>query len=217
MSKELEEAVARAEMLRIAAETQLIKTQKKTADLELRQAEREEKDWKAGSFQHRIYNFFGAVDSKSAADCLEELAYWSRLDPGCDMKIVFNSPGGSVIDGLALYDELISLREQGHRITTVARGMAASMGAVLLQAGDERIIGRNAHMLIHQISYGAIGSFGEIEDEVDFAKQLQDRLLDILAEQSTLSRVKIKNRWERKNWWLGSEDVLKHGFADRIG
>ena len=217
MSDELENKLNEAELEKIEAEIKLLEIKNKTASLELRQEKRKEKDWKAAAYQHRIYNFFGKVSGASASDCLEELAYWSRRDPGCKITIVFNSPGGSVIDGLALYDELLSLREKGHHITTVARGMAASMGAVLLQAGDERVIGKNAHMLIHQISYGAIGSFGEIEDEVAFAKQLQDRLLDILAERSTLSRLKIKNRWERKNWWLGSEDVLKHGFADRIG
>ena len=217
MSKELEQQLEEAELKKLEVETKLLEVQRKAAALELRQEQRKEDDWKAGAYQHRIYNFFGKVDGHSASSCLEELAYWSRRDPECDITIVFNSPGGSVIDGLALYDELLALRDRGHKITTVARGMAASMGAVLLQAGDERIIGKNAHMLIHQISYGAIGSFGEIEDEVAFAKQLQDRLLDILAERSTLSRLKIKNRWERKNWWLGSEDVLKHGFADRIG
>jgi ATP-dependent Clp endopeptidase proteolytic subunit ClpP len=217
MSKEINRQLDDAELRKIEAELRLTEIRTKAADLELRQAEREERDWEAAAYQHRIYNFFGAVDKKSAADCLETMAYWSRLDPRCSITLTFNSPGGSVIDGLALFDELLVLRDNGHHITTVARGMAASMGAVLLQAGDERIIGKNAHMLIHQISYGAMGSFGEIEDEVAFAKQLQNRLLEILAERSTFSKTQIKNRWERRDWWLGSEEVLKGGFADRVG
>lgn len=217
MSKELEKQKQLLEIEKLQAELKLIEIRRKTTALKLRQEQREEKDWQAGAYQHRIYNFFGQVDKKSAADCLETMAYWSRLDPRCSMTIVFNSPGGSVIDGLALFDELLVLRENGHHLTTVARGMAASMGAVLLQAGDERVIGKNAHMLIHQISYGAMGSFGEIEDEVAFAKQLQGRLLDILAERSSFSKTQIKNRWERRDWWLGSDEVLKGGFADRVG
>lgn len=217
MSKELDKREQLLEIERIESELKLIEIKRKTASIELRKIQREEKDWRAGAYQHRIYNFFGKVDSKSAADCLETMTYWSRLDPKCSITLIFNSPGGSVIDGLALFDELLVLRENGHHITTVARGMAASMGAVLLQAGDTRVVGKNAHMLIHQISYGAMGSFGEIEDEVAFAKQLQDRLLDILAERSSFSKTQIKNRWERRDWWLGSEEVLKGGFADRVG
>lgn len=217
MSKELDKQLDEAELIRLETEIKLLEIKKKSAAIELRKAQREERDWKAGAYQHRIYNFFGAVDKKSAADCLETMAYWSRLDPRCSITLIFNSPGGSVIDGLALFDELLVLRENGHHITTVARGMAASMGAVLLQAGDDRVIGRNAHMLIHQISYGAMGSFGEIEDEVAFAKQLQNRLLEILAERSTFSKTQIKNRWERRDWWLGSDETLKGGFADRVG
>lgn len=206
-----------AEIAKLESERKLIELRSKALRLSIKDKQREELDYLAGAHQHRLYHFFGPVDKSSAAGCLETLAYWSRRDPGCDIKIVFNSPGGSVIDGLALYDELQALKENGHNITTVARGMAASMGAVLLQAGDTRIIGRNAHMLIHQISYGAIGSFGEIEDEVSFAKQLQDRLLDILEERSTLTKKQIKNRWERKNWWLGADEVIGSGFADIVG
>lgn len=209
--------VSKEEAAKLKAECELIELKSKVVDYELREKAREELDFMAGAHQHRIFHFFGAVSKDSASRCLETLAYWSRRDPGCDIRLVFNTPGGSVIDGLALYDELIDLRENGHHITTVARGMSASMGAILLQAGNTRVIGRNAHVLIHQISYGAIGSFGEIEDEVAFAKQLQDRLLDILCERSTLSKRQIKNRWERKNWWLGADDVLKGGFADQVG
>lgn len=207
----------RAEREKFEAEKQLLDIRIKRAEIDLRHATVRESDWKAAAYQHHIYNFFGPIDRAKAADCLETMAFWARRDPGCEITIVWNSPGGSVIDGLALYDELLALREDGHFITTVARGMAASMGAVLLQAGNRRIIGKNAHMLIHEISYGAMGSFGEVQDEVAFAKQLQDKLLDILAERSTLSKQRIKNRWERRDWWLGADEVLKNGFADEIG
>lgn len=207
----------RAEREKLQAEKKLLDLRVKRAEIDLRTARSREEDWQAASNQHRIYNFFGAIDRVKAADCLETMAYWSRRDPGCEITIVWNSPGGSVIDGLALYDELLALRESGHIITTVARGMAASMGAILLQAGDRRVIGRNAHMLIHEITTGVVGSFGELLDEVEFTKQLQNKLLDILAERSTLSKQKIRNRWERRDWWLGADEVLKNGFADEIG
>jgi ATP-dependent Clp protease protease subunit len=207
----------RAEREKLEAEKKLLDIKTRHAEIDLRYAAAKEEDWRAGAYQHNIYNFFGPVDQKSASTCLETLSYWARREGQCEMTLVFNSPGGSVIDGLALFDEILSLREQGHLITTVARGMAASMGAVLLQAGDHRVIGKNAHMLIHEISFGSMGSWGEVQDEVAFAKQLQDKLLDILAERSALSKQKIKNRWARRDWWLGADEVLKNGFADEIG
>lgn len=217
MADSLDRQIAKAEKAKFEAETEFLRIRKQQLEIDLRSAQTKEKEWYASAHQNNIYHFFGSIDRESASSCLETISYWARRNPGCEITIVWNSPGGSVIDGLALYDELVALRDQGHEITTIGRGMCASMGAILLQSGGKRIIGKNAHMLIHQISYGAIGSFGEIEDEVAFAKQLQDRLLDILAERSSLSRQKIKNRWERRDWWLGADEVLKYGFADEIG
>jgi ATP-dependent Clp endopeptidase proteolytic subunit ClpP len=167
--------------------------------------------------RHNHYSFIGAVRTDTAYNCMSTLTRWSRREPGCDITIVFNSPGGSVIDGLALYDHIIDLREKGHHVTTIARGMAASMGGVLLQAGDVRLVGKNAHVLIHEISTGMIGKFSEIEDEIEFCKQLQNRILDILAERSSLTVPQIRRRWKKTDWWLGSEETVEHGFADRIG
>lgn len=186
------------------------------AELEAAEKRREDADHRASANQARVYPFFGAVTSGSVQPCIATLNSWSRRDPGSDLTIVFNSPGGSVIDGLALYDFLDELKANGHRITTVARGMAASMGGVLLQAGDERVIGANAHVLIHEISTGMIGKFSEIEDEIAFCKMLQERLLEILAKRSTLTAKQIKTRWSRKDWWLSAVEAVELGFADRI-
>ena len=128
--------------------------------------------------------------------------------------MVFNSPGGSVLDGLALFDYLRQLRQAGHHVTTVALGRAASMGAVLLQAGDRRLIGENAFMLVHEVSHLSAGKVSELEDNVDFTRRLQKRLLAILASRSTLSDAQIARRWARKEWWLDASEAVELGFAD---
>lgn len=148
---------------------------------------------------------------------MEDLGVWARRDIGKPITIIFNSPGGAVIDGLALYDFIDDLKEKGVQVTTIARGMAASMGGVLLQAGNKRIVGKNAHVLIHEVSKGSIGKVSEIEDDIKFAKKLQERLVDILAERSTMTTNQIKNKWKRKDWWLGADECVKFGFADEIG
>ncbi|MGZ6854806.1 MAG: ClpP family protease [Mycobacteriaceae bacterium] len=186
-------------------------------ELEAVAIQRDNTDILSGAYYHRVYTFIGAVRGDTVHSCMSTLGKWSRAEPGCGITIVFNSPGGSVIDGLALYDHLIELRQLGHRITTVARGMAASMGGILLQAGDERIVGPNAHVLIHEISSGAVGKFSEIEDEIAFLKKLQDHCVNILAERSTLTARQIKSKWRKTDWWLGADEAVKFGFADRIG
>lgn len=93
---------------------------------------------------HRVYTFYGAVNSASVSSCLAELGIWSRESPQAPLTVVFNSPGGFLDDGLALYDYLLHLRSLGHHLTTVALGQAASMCGVLLQAGDVRVMGPSA-------------------------------------------------------------------------
>jgi ATP-dependent protease ClpP protease subunit len=186
-------------------------------EMEAHRARKEIQAWEASADEHRIYHFFGGVDASNAISCMDVVGNWARRTEEGDFTIVFNSPGGSVIHGFALYDFLLGLRKQGHHITTVARGMAASMGGILLQAGDKRLVGDNAHMLIHEVSSLGIGKVSELEDEVKFMKGLQNRALAILAERSTLTKKQIENRWRRKDWWLDSEETVKLGFADEIG
>lgn len=203
---------------KLQLEIRRLRAQAEEAEIERDMARREFDEESATSERNRILNFFGSVNGASVAEAIVTLRYWSRRDQFAPVEIVFNSPGGSVIDGLALYDELLDLRNKGCKIKTVARGMAASMGGILLQAGDERVIGRNAHVLIHEVSTLGMGKLSEIEDEIKFTKgQLQDRLLDILVERSTMTKAQVQRRWKRRDWWLGAEEVVKLGFADRIG
>jgi len=167
--------------------------------------------------EHHVYQFIGVVNSGSVQYCVQSLTQWARRDPGCDITIIFNSPGGSVIEGLALYDCISELKAKGHTFTTMARGYAASMGGILLQAGDKRIVGPNAHILIHEVSSGAIGKTSEIKDELAFIERLQARCVAILAEKSTLTVQQIKRRWTKTDWWLDADEAVSLGFADEIG
>ena len=163
-----------------------------------------------------VYKFNESVSGASVTKCISTLSRWSRIRPGCDMEIVFNSPGGSVIDGFALYDFLTELKTRGHKITTVCRGMAASMAGILLQAGDHRVMGAESVLLVHEISFGAGGKIGEVEDEVAFAKMLTQRVLRIFERRTNLTARQIDARWKRKDWWLDSDLALKLGFVDEV-
>ncbi len=148
--------------------------------------------------------------------CISQPNIWTRTDPGCDIEIIFNWPGGGVIDGMALYDYLQALRRAGHKLTTVTFGMAASMAGILLQAGDVRVIGAESYVLINEISTMAVGKIGELEDVVEFTKKIQNRVLKIFASRSHKPVSYFEKHWRRQDWWLDSEECLKLGIVDEI-
>lgn len=185
-------------------------------EIEARAHERTELEVLAANKYKHVYHFMGEVGSTSASNCIEALTMWSRLDPGCDIEIVFNSPGGSVLPGLALFDYITDIRNKGHKITTVALGHAASMAGILLQAGDVRVMGRESWLLIHEISFAAIGKIGEIEDTTEWVKKIQNRVLNIFSARSKLTPKQIERRWKRKDWWISSDESLKLGLVDDL-
>lgn len=163
-----------------------------------------------------VYQFNKPVGASSVTQCLDTLSRWSRSDPKASMTIVFDSPGGSVIDGLNLYDFITNLKRRGHHITTITRGYAASMAGVLLQAGDLRLCGANSWMLVHEVGSAAWGKTSELEDELKFTKRLQEQLLSILAERSTLTKEQIRRKWRKTDFWVDADEMVKYGWADYI-
>lgn len=222
---EIDAAVARAlaEAEKFAAEAEVARAEARgavagaeIAEMALLDAKRSEEKYLASDLQNHVYWFTDSVGSSSTKLCIARLTEWSRRHPGCDIEIVFNSPGGSVIDGFALWDVIKSMQAKGHKITTTVRGMAASMAGILLQAGDVRVIGPESVLLVHEISFGAGGKIGEVEDEVAFAKMLTQRVLNIFADRTKLTAKQIDAKWKRKDWWMNSDEALKLGFCDEI-
>lgn len=195
--------------------------------IETKKAERLHKEEQASNKYFHIYNFMDEVSEKSVVSCMNALTIWDRVDPGCEIEIIFSSPGGSVVDGMVLFDFIKQLRRKGHKVTTGALGYAASMAGILLQAGEHRWVGKESYILIHQISFGTHGRFGEVEDEVKWVKKMQERVLDIFAERcqyageqgtaaKPFTREQLATNWDRKDWWLDSDEALEGGVVDEI-
>jgi len=195
------------------AEVRKLQVDTERAAAELDAFRRKERDT-AAEEGRRTYTFYARVEEESVRACMATLASWSSKAPGAPLTIVFNSPGGAVHDGLALFDFLRHLRSDGHELTTIALGRAASMGAVLLQAGDRRVIGANAFLMLHEVSNGGSGKVSELEESIELSKRLQKRLLMILAERSSMMMQQISRKWTRRDWWLDAEDAVALGFAD---
>lgn len=175
-------------------------------------AEREATNWAA-----RVYVFDEGVNQSSVRACVNQLGEWARLTPGCPITILLNSPGGSCSSGFQLYDYLRALSSLGHYITTYALGTAASMGSVVLQAGDRRIIGANAMVMVHQVSSGINSQTPYIEDQVKYHKMIEERMMRIYVSRSKLTEQQIRGKWDRRDWYMLAEEAVEFGFADEIG
>lgn len=199
-----------------AAKISNLNAERRIFELEASFRERKLSDEVSSLNDAQIFHFFGPINQTNCSIAIEELGTWSRKNPESEITVIFNSPGGTVFDGLALFDYLRDLQRRGHKVITKALGKAESMGSVLLQAGSERIMSKNAFIMIHEISGGALGKASEMEDSVKLVERLQVKILNILAERSLLTNIKIKRRWTRKDWYLDAEEAFELGFIDRI-
>jgi ATP-dependent Clp endopeptidase proteolytic subunit ClpP len=207
------------EIAKLEAEARRHNALADVAELKAVEEKRLQDEHRASLWANRVYPFVYPVYDESVIECTDMLAMWSRLAPGCAITVVLNSPGGEVFEGLALYDFLDDLKAQGHELTIVVRGIAASMAGILLQAGSpgKRFVGKHAHVMLHELADIASGKHSEMKDAVKFNDKLLARLIGILAERSTMSERQIKTRIDRRDWWLDSAEAVKLGFADAVG
>ncbi len=177
-------------------------------------------------FQHHRFLFDGEIKDSSIKTCIRALNAWDRENHNCDIEIAFSSGGGSLMDGMELFDFISSLRHEGRTITTSVAGVAASMAGILLQAGDVRVCGKQSYILIHEVSFGTQGKIGEVEDEIKFIRKVQKRVLDIFGERCAaasketatkrLSRTQLAKQWNRTDWWLDADEALAAGLVDEV-
>jgi ATP-dependent Clp protease protease subunit len=206
----------RAEASKTSAEAENAANMAIISRLARENTEREVRAALASNDFNRVYLFCGSVTEATVRLAINRLTEWHRVYPGQDMEIIFSSGGGSIVDGMALYDFIQDLRSQGHKITTSTLGIAASMAGILLQAGDVRTMGREAWLMIHEAAFRTEGKIGEIEDTVDWIKKVQERVLLIFAARSQMSAEDIRAKWTRRDWWIDSDEALRLGLVDAL-
>lgn len=173
---------------------------------------------RAADCLHGYYEFTEEVSGETVGNILYSLRSHERAYPRTPITIELCTPGGSIIDGLRLFDELCRLRRKGHHVTIRVRGEAASMGATILQAADQRECGPNAFIMIHRVAFGAFGKTYEVEDEAEFVKtKLEYRLLRIFAERCGGDPRRFSDLFaKRKDAWYTAEEALDFGLIDEI-
>ena len=154
------------------------------------------------------------VNSQTANVIVAQLLYLAYENPDEDIKLYINSPGGSVYDGLAIYDTMNFIKPD---VQTIGIGLQASMGAFLLSAGakGKRAILPNARVMIHQPSSGTRGKITDQEIDLKEGLLLKEKLAQILAKNSGQKLEKLKNDMER-DYWMSAEEAVEYGLVDKI-
>lgn len=154
------------------------------------------------------------VDDYSANVIQAQLLYLDNNDPGKDVNLYINSPGGSVYAGLGIYDTMQYINSD---VATICTGMAASMAAVLLVAGEKgkRFALKHSRVMIHQPMGGAQGQASDIEITAREILKLKHELYSIIADHSGQPIEKVEQDSDR-DYWMIAEEAKKYGMIDEV-
>ena len=154
------------------------------------------------------------IDDYTANTLQAQLLYLDSTDPGKDISIYVNSPGGSVYAGLEIYDTMQFIQSD---VCTICTGMAASMAAVLLVAGQEgkRSALPHSRVMIHQPMGGAQGQASDIEITAREIQKLKNELYTIIAEHSHTDFDKVWADSDR-DYWMTAQEAKEYGMIDKI-
>lgn len=164
--------------------------------------------------KERIVFLGEEVNDVSASLVVAQLLFLDAEDPGKDIHLYINSPGGSVTAGMAIYDTMQYIKSD---VCTICIGMAASMGAFLLAAGKKgkRFALPNSTIMIHQPLGGVQGQASDIKIHTDYLLMIKDKLNRILSENTGKPLEQVEKDTDRDNF-LSSAEAKEYGLIDEV-
>lgn len=164
--------------------------------------------------KERIIMLFTPINDQVANTIIAQLLYLEREDPGKDISMYIQSPGGVISSGLAIYDTMQLIRPD---VSTICVGMAASMGTVLLCAGakGKRYSLPNSTIHMHQALGGAQGQASDIEIAAREIMRMQDLIRNIIVNHTGQDMEKVKNDMDR-DFYLNPQQAMEYGIVDEI-
>ena len=162
----------------------------------------------------RIVFLGGEINDDTANLVVAQLLFLEMEDPDSDISLYINSPGGSVTAGMAIYDTMKYIRPQ---VRTVCVGMAASMGAFLLMAGEKgkRLALPNAEVMIHQPLGGAHGQATDVAIRAEWLMKTKKKMTAMMAEMTGQPLKKVQADVER-DYFMSAEEALDYHIIDEI-
>ena len=162
----------------------------------------------------RIVFLSGEIDDAVANTVVAQLLFLEMEDPDADISLYINSPGGSITAGMAIYDTMQYIKPQ---VRTVCIGMAASMGAFLLMAGEKgkRLALPNSEVMIHQPLGGAQGQATDVQIRAEWLLRTKAKMLDMMSEMTGQPREKLAQDCER-DYFMTAQEALDYHIIDEI-
>lgn len=164
--------------------------------------------------QRKIF-LWGQVDDESAKDIVSKLLYLESVKPGEKITFFINSPGGIVTSGFSILDTMSLISSP---VSTVCMGLAASMGSILLSAGQkgERYIFPSGEVMIHQPSIGLLqGAAADLEIQTKQIIKTKEIAADILAKNCDQTKNQILKDFDR-DYWMDAKESIKYGIVDKL-
>ncbi len=164
--------------------------------------------------QDRIIFLTGPVTDANANSIIAQMLFLASKDPEKDIQLYINTPGGSVTAGLAIYDTMKYVKCP---VATICFGLAGSMGAVLLAAGEKgkRFALPNSEVLLHQVAGGAQGQASEIEITAKQIVKIKNKLNNILSEATNKPLDQIEKDTDR-DFYLTADEAKEYGLIDEV-
>jgi len=164
--------------------------------------------------KERIIFLTGPITDIVANSTIAQFLFLSSQDPNKDIRLYINSPGGSVTAGLAIYDTMQYVKPD---VSTVCIGMAASMGATLLTAGEKgkRFALPNSEILLHQVMGGVSGEAIEIEITAKQIVKIKDKLNKILSKHTGQPLQRVETDTDR-DFYLSAQEAKEYGIIDKV-
>ena len=154
------------------------------------------------------------VNEHTANSVVAQLLHLAYVDPQADISLYINSPGGSVYDGMAIYDTMNFIKPD---VATYGIGLQASMGAFLLSSGTKgkRFCLPHAKVMIHQPSSGTRGKVTDMEIDLKETLEVKEMLAKIMAKNTGQKLSKVKADMER-DYWMSPQEAVKYGLVDKV-
>lgn len=166
-------------------------------------------------FDNRIIKLSKTIDSEESEKIIDQLLKLDTMKSNKDITFYINSPGGSVSDGMAIYDVMQMVKSD---IKTICIGRCSSMAAVLLSGGTKgkRFITPNSEIMIHEVSSFNMGKIGELKINYEHSNTLNERIIRLLANNTGKTIKQVRHDIELKDRWFTAEEALKYGLVDKI-
>lgn len=165
--------------------------------------------------EKRIVVINGELKEELVDRACRRLIYLGTLNKK-PIKIILNSVGGEVFLGLLIFNTIQDLKRQNIKVIIETRGLASSMGCIILQAATKRVANKYTRFMIHEITTFTFGKTSEVKEAAEEVTKVNNMLREIIANRTGKTENEIETLWHKKDVYMSAEEALKFGLLDSV-